>query len=60
LPIEAETLFLREASRVEPRACADVAAALERYSPAQLIGFARRLDPGLTGRDFAGAGRRLD
>jgi hypothetical protein len=26
----------------------------------QMIGFARRLDPGLTGRDFADAGRRLD
>ncbi len=48
------------ASRVEPRDYADVAAALERYSPGQLIGFARRLDPGLTGRDFADAGRRLD
>jgi len=48
------------ASRVEPRDYADVAAALERYSPAQLIGFARRLDPGLTGRDFADAGQRLD
>ena len=36
------------ASRVEPRDYADVAALLERYSPAQLIGFARRLDPGLT------------
>jgi hypothetical protein len=30
-----------------------VAAALERYSPAQLMGFAWRLDPGLTGEDFA-------
>lgn len=49
-----------EASRVEPRDYADVAAALQRYSPAQLIGFARRLDPGLTGRDFADAGLRLD
>jgi hypothetical protein len=48
------------ASRVEPRDYADVAAALERYSPAQLIGFARRLDPGLTGEDFAYAGRELD
>jgi hypothetical protein len=37
-----------------------VAAALQRYSPGQLIGFARRLDPGLTGRDFADAGLRLD
>jgi hypothetical protein len=25
-----------------------------------MIGFARRLDPGPTGRDFADAGRRLD
>jgi hypothetical protein len=33
---------------------------LERYSPAQLIGFARRLDPGLTGQDFADAGLQLD
>jgi len=48
------------ASRVEPRDYADVAAALERYSPAQLIGLARRLDPGLAGQDFADAGVRLD
>ena len=48
------------ASRVEPRDYVDTAAALERYSPTQLIGFARRLDPGLTDRDFADAGRRLD
>lgn len=48
------------ASRVEPRDFADVAAALERYTPAQLIGFARRLDPGLTAQDFADAGLRLD
>ena len=48
------------ASRVEPRDYADVAAALERYTPAQLIRFARRLDPGLTGEDFADAGLRLD
>lgn len=33
---------------------------LEHFSPAQLIGFARRLDAGLEGRDFADAGRRLD
>ena len=33
------------ASRVEPRDYVDTAAALERYRPAQLIGFARRLDP---------------
>jgi Nucleotidyl transferase AbiEii toxin, Type IV TA system len=48
------------ASRVEPRDYADVAAALDRYSPAELIGFARRLDPGLTGEDFAYAGLELD
>jgi len=48
------------ASRVEPRDYADTAAMLDRYSPAQLIGFARRLDPGLEGQDFADAGRRLD
>jgi hypothetical protein len=48
------------ASRVEPRDYADVAAALERYSLAELIGFARRLDPGLTGEDFAYAGLELD
>jgi hypothetical protein len=48
------------ASRVEPRDYADVAAALDRYTPAQLISFACRLDPGLTGQDFAEAGLRLD
>jgi Nucleotidyl transferase AbiEii toxin, Type IV TA system len=48
------------ASRIEPRDYADVAAALQRYRPGQLIRFARRLDPGLTGRDFAEAGLRLD
>ena len=48
------------ASRVEPRDYADTAAILDRYSPADLISFARRLDPGLEGPDFADAGRRLD
>jgi hypothetical protein len=48
------------ASRVEVRDYADTARMLERYSPAQLIGFARRLDPGLTAQDFADAGRQLD
>ncbi len=48
------------AGRVEPGDYADTAAMLERYSPAQLIGFARPLDPGPDGRDFADAGRRLD
>jgi Nucleotidyl transferase AbiEii toxin, Type IV TA system len=48
------------ASRVEPRDYIDVAAALGRCSPAQLIGFAMRIDPGLTGQDFAEAGQRVD
>lgn len=48
------------ASRVEPRDYADTARMLERYSPAELISFARRLDPGLTARDFADAGRQID
>jgi hypothetical protein len=48
------------ASRAEPRDYLDTAAALERYSIEQMISFARRLDPGLTDRDFADAGRRLD
>jgi hypothetical protein len=48
------------AGRVEPRDYADTATLLETYSPAQLIGFARQLDPGLTDRDFVDAGLRLD
>jgi Nucleotidyl transferase AbiEii toxin, Type IV TA system len=48
------------ASRVEPRDYADTARMLERYSPAELIRFAQRLDPGLTAPDFADAGRQLD
>ncbi len=48
------------AGRVEPRDYADTAALLETYSPAQLVSFARRLDPGLTDRDFTDAGQRLD
>jgi hypothetical protein len=48
------------ASRIEPRDYVDTAAALERYSADQLIGFAKRLDPGLEDRDFAAAGRQLD
>jgi Nucleotidyl transferase AbiEii toxin, Type IV TA system len=48
------------ASRVEPRDYVDTAAALGRYTVDQLIGFAKGLDPGLTDRDFADAGRRLD
>jgi hypothetical protein len=48
------------ASRVEPRDYADVARMLDRYSPAELIGFAGRLDSGLTAQDFADAGMQLD
>jgi hypothetical protein len=48
------------ASRVEPRDYVDTAAALRRYTPDQLISFARRLDPGLEDRDFSDAGRQLD
>jgi hypothetical protein len=48
------------ASRAVPRDYLDTAAALERYTPDELIGLARRLDPGLTDRDFTDAGRRLD
>jgi len=48
------------ASRVEPRDYVDTAAALQRYTVHQLIGFAKRLDPGLDDRDFADAGRQLD
>ena len=48
------------ASRAEPRDYLDTAAAMERYGIGQMIGFARRLDPGLTDRDFGDAGRRLD
>jgi Nucleotidyl transferase AbiEii toxin, Type IV TA system len=48
------------ASRVEPRDYIDTAAALQHYRVDQLIGFAKRLDPGLADRDFAAAGRQLD
>jgi Nucleotidyl transferase AbiEii toxin, Type IV TA system len=48
------------AARAVPRDYWDVAAFLERYSIDQLIGLAKRLDPGLTDEDFADAGRRLD
>jgi hypothetical protein len=48
------------ASRAEPRDYVDTAAALGHYSIEQMLGFARRLDPGLTDRDFADAGQRLD
>jgi hypothetical protein len=48
------------ASRIEPRDYVDTAAALEHYTVEQVVGFARRLDPGLTDRDFAEAAERLD
>ena len=48
------------ASRSYERDYVDTAAALARYSVGQVIGFARRLDPGLEDRDFAEAGQRLD
>lgn len=48
------------AGRFEVRDYVDTAAAMDRYSVAELVGFARRLDPGLIDRDFADAGRRLD
>jgi hypothetical protein len=48
------------ATRAAPRDYLDTAAALGRYSVAELTGFARRLDPGLTDQDFADAARRLD
>jgi hypothetical protein len=48
------------ASRVEPRDYVDTANALERYRPAQLISFGKRIDPGLRDEDYADAGRRLD
>jgi hypothetical protein len=46
--------------RRSPRLRRHRARMLDRYTPAQLIGFARRLDPGLTAHDFADAGRQLD
>ena len=46
--------------RASPIDYVDTAAALGRYTVAQLIGLARRLDPGLTERDFADAGQQLD
>lgn len=47
------------AGRFEVRDFVD-AAALERHRPDELIGFARRLDPGLTETDFTDAVERLD
>ncbi|MHB1431323.1 MAG: nucleotidyl transferase AbiEii/AbiGii toxin family protein [Streptosporangiaceae bacterium] len=47
------------ASRAVPRDYWDTAAAMDRYTIAELISLARRLDPGLTDADFADAGTRL-
>lgn len=48
------------ASRADEVDYVDTAAALGRYTVDELIGFAKRLDPGLTDEDFADAGQRLD
>lgn len=48
------------AGRAYSRDYVDTAALLGRWTPAELIGFARRLDPGLDPRDLAGTARRLD
>ena len=48
------------AGRHTPRDFIDVAAALSRYTVAELIDLARSTDPGLSDKDFADAGRRLD
>lgn len=48
------------ASRSYERDYWDTSVALQRYTPEQLIDFARRLDSGLQAEDFADAGRRLD
>lgn len=48
------------AERCEVRDYVDVAAALGRYTPEQLVAFARRTEPGLTDGELADAGRRLD
>ncbi|HEV2373124.1 MAG TPA: nucleotidyl transferase AbiEii/AbiGii toxin family protein [Streptosporangiaceae bacterium] len=48
------------ASRAYERDYLDTAAMMGRYTPGELIAFARRLDPGLEAADFADAGLRLD
>jgi hypothetical protein len=48
------------ANRAYERDYVDAAALLGRWTPAELIGFARRLDPGLERRDLADAALRLD
>lgn len=46
--------------RAYSRDYVDTAALLGRWTPAELIGFARRLDPGLDSRDLADVALRLD
>ncbi|MGH3847291.1 MAG: nucleotidyl transferase AbiEii/AbiGii toxin family protein, partial [Pseudonocardiaceae bacterium] len=48
------------AGRAYSRDYVDTAALLARWTPAELIGFARRLDPGLDSQDFADVASRLD
>lgn len=48
------------AGRAYSRDYIDTAALLSRWTPAELIGFARRLDSGLDPRDLADTARRLD
>jgi hypothetical protein len=48
------------ATRAEPRDFIDVAAALDRYDPQQLMDLGLRSDPALTDEEFADAMRRLD
>ena len=48
------------AGRAYSRDYVDTAALLGRWTPAELIGFARRLDPGLDTRDLADVASRLD
>ena len=49
-----------QAGRAYSRDYVDTAALLGRWTPAELIGFARRLDPGLDSRDLADVALRLD
>jgi Nucleotidyl transferase AbiEii toxin, Type IV TA system len=48
------------ADRVKVRDYVDTAALLARWTPAELIGFARRVEPDLPDRYLADAARRLD
>ena len=48
------------AGRAYSRDYVDTAALLGRWTPAELIGFARRLDPGLDSQDLADVASRLD